>query len=531
MAIAIYARKSSESEDRQVQSLEDQMKALRQIAERESLTIQECFVEAKSAKDPYMRPEFQRLVKKIQEGTIDGVLTWSMNRLSRNLVDGGLIAHLLQSGQLRFIRTPERTYLPEDNALLLSIENGMATSFIQDLRKNVKRGMQGKVERGWFPAKAPLGYINNAYTREIDIDTDRLILVRKAWEQLIQGGLTISDIFHELKAAGLTRRASNGTVTPLQQSALYQLFRNPFYAGIVVYKGKSYPGKHKPIVSALEFEQAQTKLGKVHKRKRKNELLYSGLFRCGVCGCAVVGEIKHKVNPRTGLDKIYKYYRCTGAKGCSKRAVTEDQVTESVLRSFDSISMPRSFQEWAEAECRRQADIDAESLGKSEALLREQIASLNARRDRLDLMRVDGEIDASEYLRLKQPFGVEAKELQAKLATVTTAESRLVEYLHQRFELAALANSYAAQPLTAQRSMLGSLGTEHSIIHGKIRIDVDPVLKEIATFRPLKTGSEWPKTGSVIAAIPLWYSLIKRIRKIARMHVLHKLSESNAEMS
>src|SRR4051812_32468227 len=102
MHIAIYARKSTESEDRQIQSLTDQLTALQALAQRESLRIDEVYEESRSAKAPYSRPEFQRLIKNIEAGRIRGVFTWSINRLSRNPVDGGIIAYLLQTGKLEF---------------------------------------------------------------------------------------------------------------------------------------------------------------------------------------------------------------------------------------------------------------------------------------------------------------------------------------------------------------------------------------------------------------------------------------------
>ena len=86
MRIALYARKSTEQEDRQVQSLDDQIRELTKLARRESLTIVETYHESKSAKAPNNRPEFDRLMSAIDEGRIDGILTWSINRLSRNPV-------------------------------------------------------------------------------------------------------------------------------------------------------------------------------------------------------------------------------------------------------------------------------------------------------------------------------------------------------------------------------------------------------------------------------------------------------------
>ena len=139
MSAVIYARKSSESEDRQIQSLGDQLAVLRGLARELGVSIETEFLESKSAKDPYARPEFERLVTSIEQGTITEVFTWALNRLSRNPVDGGRIAHLLQKGNLNKIVTPTKVYDSEDSPLLLAVENGMSTAFIQDLSRNVKR--------------------------------------------------------------------------------------------------------------------------------------------------------------------------------------------------------------------------------------------------------------------------------------------------------------------------------------------------------------------------------------------------------
>ena len=275
MKTALYARKSTESDDRQAQSIDDQIRSMEAIARREGIRIDETYVEARSAKAPHTRPEFRRLTDDIEAGRVTRLVVWSMNRLSRNLVDGGLIAHLLQTGRLEWIRTSDRTYRPEDNALLLSIENGMATSFIQDLRKNVVRGMDGKADRGWRPGRAPLGYLNNPVTREIDPDPVRFPLVRRAWETLLLGGHTPSQIYHLMVVAGLTSKGSRQRVLPLTAGVVYAMFSNPFYKGSFLYKGEERHGKHRPVVTREEFDATQRILGRgTLRRKRKNDFDY-----------------------------------------------------------------------------------------------------------------------------------------------------------------------------------------------------------------------------------------------------------------
>jgi site-specific DNA recombinase len=145
----LYARKSSESEERQVQSVEDQINFWKKRAsELGGIEIVKVFTEEKSAKTPYNRPEFQKMITEIEQGGVDGILCWKLDRLTRNPVDTGTIQFMLQRGKIEKIVTSDREYHPGDSGLLFSVETGMANQFILDLSKNTKRGMAGKADRG-----------------------------------------------------------------------------------------------------------------------------------------------------------------------------------------------------------------------------------------------------------------------------------------------------------------------------------------------------------------------------------------------
>src|SRR6185437_1042140 len=131
----LYARKSSEGEDRQVQSIPDQTDRLTKLSKENNFLIAEVLSEAKSAKSPNNRPVFEDMLVRIEAGEADGILCWEINRLSRNPVDSGRIQWMLQQGILKSIRTMNREYRPDDNALLLSVESGSANQFILDLKK------------------------------------------------------------------------------------------------------------------------------------------------------------------------------------------------------------------------------------------------------------------------------------------------------------------------------------------------------------------------------------------------------------
>lgn len=164
MKYILYCRKSTDTEDRQVLSLESQENEMIQLAQRENLEIVSTLRESRSAKEPD-RPLFNEMLRMIKDGEADAILCWKIDRLTRNPVDGGQIQWLLQKGLIQEIRTFERTYLPSDNVMMMNIEQAMANQYIRDLSTNVKRGNRAKLERGEWPNHAPFGYVNDKATK------------------------------------------------------------------------------------------------------------------------------------------------------------------------------------------------------------------------------------------------------------------------------------------------------------------------------------------------------------------------------
>ena len=163
----LYARKSSEAEDKQVASVQSQIDELTKLANREGLEVIDILSESHSAKIPSARPVFNEMIKRIDNNEAQGILCWKLDRLARNPVDGGNISWMLQQEVIKHIRTYDRNWLPTDNVLIMSVEFGMANQFILDLSQNTKRGLKNKAQRGWYPTFASLGYMHNPLKRKV----------------------------------------------------------------------------------------------------------------------------------------------------------------------------------------------------------------------------------------------------------------------------------------------------------------------------------------------------------------------------
>ena len=161
----LYARKSTESEEKQVLSIDSQIKEMLQLAEKEGLNVVEIKHESHSAKAAGQRPVFNKIVNDISAGKFNGILTWAPDRISRNAGDLGRIVDLIDQGLLAEIRTYSQKFTNNPNEKFLLMILGSQAKLENDNKSiNVKRGLRAKCEMGLWPSVAPTGYLNEKRT-------------------------------------------------------------------------------------------------------------------------------------------------------------------------------------------------------------------------------------------------------------------------------------------------------------------------------------------------------------------------------
>ena len=371
----IYCRKSTEEEDRQVLSIESQIRELRTLAQELDLSVIDILTESKSAKEPG-RKVFNEMTRRIYRKEANGIICWKLDRLARNPIDGGQVSWMLQRGIVGHIRTAERSYYPEDNVLLMNVEFGMANQFIRDLSKNVRRGLKTKIEKGWLPGVAPLGYLNNKnrIEEEKDIvrDPKRFPLLRKMWEMMLAGDYTLSQIVEiankdwNFEMRRFKRRGGG----PLLKSRLHKIFADSFYSGIIRYNGELHPGKHEPMVTQEEFRRVQNILGKDKRTRPEIHVFpFRRIIHCGECGCFISVEEKTKLT-KDGLHH-YVYYRCTKKRPdlkCSQSSIRQEELERQIEEKISEISIDESFKDLAikySREVYQEEAKDRESIRRS----------------------------------------------------------------------------------------------------------------------------------------------------------------------
>lgn len=342
----LYARKSSESDERQAMSIDSQVKEMTELAIREELDVVEVLRESHSAKDSGQRPVFNELLQGFSDGKYNAVLVWDPSRISRNAGDLGALVDLMDQHKLVQIRTFSQTFTNNPNEkFLLMILCSQAKLENDNRGINVKRGIRAKCELGWRPGVAPLGYMNRAFNGVKDIipDPDRATLVTEMFNLAAQGW-SGRRLQIWLESEGFTNRS--GAKVSLSQ--IFLILNNTFYYGEFEYpegSGVVYKGAHQPLVSKEVFEHVQATRSIPNKAAwGSKNFAFKDLFKCGTCGASITAEEKFKPLKDGGFNR-HVYYHCTKKvnPNCPEKYVNEKdlvaQLIEFITKNTDDIKV------------------------------------------------------------------------------------------------------------------------------------------------------------------------------------------------
>ena len=490
----IYARKSTDTEDKQVLSIDSQIAELKAHALRRGVEVSEVLTEARSAKAPG-RPVFGDLMRRIRRGQIEGVLCWKMDRLARNHLDHGAVLQALADGKLKEVITPERVYTSNGNDRFLgNFELGIATKFIDDLRDNVKRGNRARFQQGWPNYRPPAGYMEDPASKTIVKHPVNFDLIRRAWDLLLSGSMQPRAILKILNDEWgfRSRKTRAGGERKMSFSGLYALFSKPFYMGVIQLKsGATYKGAFEPMITEAEFARAQEILGRASRpRPQHRDFAFAGLLRCASCGRALVGEVHTK---RSG--KSYVYYRCHRrgqARPCTEPTMPERVLLAQIAADLARTQLAPEAARWIRDNLAATLKAEGAQLASIRQSVELALRQAQTEEETLLSLRLRGSIDDETFERRRAELGSRRVQLEVRVARPAPTIETLLQRVDAVVGFAQNAPTFFTEGTPVQqRQILETIGSNYRVTARKALYDTK---KPFTFFKATASESLWCAT-------------------------------------
>jgi site-specific DNA recombinase len=491
MKYAVYPRKSSDSEDRQVLSIDSQIDELKKLAQSLGLDLNSLDIrpESHSAKMPGGRPVWKGIIDDVNKGKLNGIIAWHANRLSRNSVDTGEMIYLMDQGKLVEVVTPAQAFrgTPNDK-LMLNFFCSVAKYENDNKGVDVKRGLQKKADMGYLPNGAKPGYMNDQYAekgnKRIKSDPERFPIIKEAWRMMLTGDYTPPEILKKINnelGYRTPRRKSLGG-KPMARSQLYQMFGDAFYYGrfeFPVGSGNWFDGKHEPMVTEEEYWIVQQLLGrKERQRPHKHSFPYTGIIRCGQCGSMVTAEHKTK-RQASGKMHFYIYYHCTWLKdpNCTERVIEVKDLEGQIAAEIASLSIPAELHEfamkWFRKENEKVGNERQDILKNAQKAYEGTMTTINGLID----MRARGEIDEENYRSRMESLKRDKSRLEALTADIGSQAERWMTIADDAFTFVERAlDKFKNGKPDVKRRLFMKLASNRTLKDKILKVDVQETL-------------------------------------------------------
>uniref|UniRef100_UPI0037C87DAC recombinase family protein n=1 Tax=Mycolicibacterium sp. TaxID=2320850 RepID=UPI0037C87DAC len=448
---AIYLRVSTEEQARvgggmEGYSIPYQREACQRKAEEMGLAVTGEYTDPGYSGRTTKRPKLQELLVDLESGRITHVIVHKLDRLSRSKNADYVIDTAMEAVGAHIVSVMEHVDDTPAGKLNLQLYRGMAHYYSDNLAYEVVKGLTTKHKSGGTPGRAPLGYLNKrriegvADIRWVEPDPERAHHIRWAFEQYATGDWSLAALVAELEARGLRTRASEKIPSrPITVGALHRLLINPYFIGIVSYKGVYQEGSHEPLVSVETWLRVQDVM-KAHnyagEKDRQHAQYLKGSIWCGECGQRMI------FSRNKGRGGTYDYFFCMGRRSktqrCSRPYVAVEAIEDGVAAFYRSLQLSLSPLRAAAIRdaATRELASQTEQAERDVAEAARQHARLDNERRKLLEAHYAGAIPLDMLKREMDRLTRELAETEMRARAVTQTQEQLTRQLDTALDIA-----------------------------------------------------------------------------------------------
>jgi hypothetical protein len=380
--------------------------------------------------------------------------------------------------------------------LLAGICRGCSNLFGRSRRRHHRNAHEVS---GWRPNYAPLGYLNDRATKTIEVDPLHFPIIRKMFELMLTGASSPRQVALSARdewGFRTPRRRRIGGV-PLAMSSVYKILSNPFYAGVIVWGGQTYPGKHTPVVTVGEFERVQSLLRRPSpSRRQRHSFPFTGMIRCGGCGYRIT--VQYTTN-RYGTR--YIYYHCVKrclARRCGEPALEAAKLEAQIEAFLRSLAIEPTIEAWLLKMLENNRDQLRIEARAQAASLTQAIDGLDGQRRELTGLRLRNLLDDQEYLARRNELQREEAGLRRRLADIGDG-SELIKPLSGAIMFCnQAADWFRSADDAGKKLIVGIAGSNPKMRAGKLSIEA---------AKPFATVAEIANSPSLLRCV-VWYQVV-----------------------
>ena len=364
----LYCRLSRDDGNQTSMSIENQRQLLLDYVAENGWRVYDVYVDDGWSGTNFNRPDFKRMIRDVEDGKLDCIVTKDLSRLGRNYVQAGYYTeeYFIERG-VRFIAINDSIDTMQEDNDIAAFHHVLNELYPKQVSKKVRQIKRAGARLGKFMnSHAPYGYQKSPQDKHVlIIDEEAAAIVRMIFSIFVSGD-SVRNIAERLNRDGVDsprfyQYKKLGKVNPFEKdknlwnaSSISQLMRNQAYIGnmvqgkrrVVSFKTKRreavppeiwiiVENTHEPIIDTETWVRVQKRLGKGSTRSKRvsstgEVSLFSGLFMCADCGANMAFSERQFKSGATGVYKC-QGYASKGRMACSSHYIKEETLIAHIL--------------------------------------------------------------------------------------------------------------------------------------------------------------------------------------------------------